>query len=69
MEKGYRIPRIDEFILGFEYDVYSDGASIESIEDFSGWYSYRFNKGLCFRDIDDINTELERGNIRVKINK
>lgn len=67
LREGYRIPNINEFIVGFKYEVYSPGYWEDSIEDFCGWYEYKFNQGLCFRDIEDIEIELKLGNIQVKI--
>ena len=64
---NYRIPTIDEFVDGFEFEVYSEGLYEDSIEDFWGWYEYKFNKGDCWRDIDDIINELNNGNIRCKV--
>lgn len=66
LREGYRIPELSEFVDGFEYEVYSEGCFEDSIEDFFGWYTYRFNKGMCFRDIEDIERELENGNIQVR---
>ena len=63
LEKGYRIPTLNEFVDGFEYEIYSEGYFEDSIEDFCGWYVYKFNKD-CWRDIDDIERELQNGNIR-----
>lgn len=63
----YRIPNITEFIEGFEYEVYSEGTYEDSIEDFCGWYEYKFMQGSCFRDISDVERELKEGNIRVRI--
>lgn len=62
----YRIPTLDEFEFGFEYQVYSEGIYEDSIEDFCGWYEYKFMIGDCFRDLEDIESELKNGNIRVK---
>lgn len=64
---GYRVPDIKEFIDGFEYEVHSEGYYIDSIEDYWGWYDYKYNIGTCWRDIDQIKRELKSGNIRVKI--
>jgi len=61
----YRKPTIDEFVNGFEYEVYSDG-TWDSIEDVKGWYQYTV--GLtCWRQRDVIESELKMGNIRVLI--
>lgn len=62
----YRTPKIEEFIDGFSYEIYSEGYSDESIEDFCGWYKYTIGQD-CWRDIDDIEIELKNGNVRVKI--
>ena len=65
-EPQYRIPSIDEFIPGFEYEVYSDGYNDDSIEDFCGWYTYQFDYNWCWRTLEDIERELLINNIRVK---
>jgi len=65
LREGYRIPKIEEFIDGFKYEVYSEGYFEDSIEDFCGWYEYEFNQGMCWRDIEDIERELKNGNIQV----
>lgn len=67
MKETYRTPTLDEFIHGFVYEVYSEGYWEDSIEDFDGWYQYAFDKGFCWRDLEDIERELERGNIRVRL--
>lgn len=67
MINNYRIPTIDEFVDGFEFEVYSDGMFEDSVEDFCGWYMYKFNEGICWRDIDDIIDELDNNNIRCRI--
>jgi hypothetical protein len=60
----YRIPTIDEFVDGFTFQVYSPGYFDDSIEDFCGWYTYTM--GLDnWRDIDEIETELNSNTIRV----
>lgn len=64
LRKGYRIPSIEEFDDGFEYEIYSEGYFDDSIEDFCGWYSYTVGVD-CWRDIEDIERELELGNIQV----
>lgn len=66
LRDGYRIPKIEEFINGFKYEVYSEGYFEDSIEDFCGWYEYEFNQGMCWRDIEDIERELKNGNIQVR---
>jgi hypothetical protein len=64
LRENYRIPTIDEFVDGFEFEVWSDGYFIDSVEDFCGWYPYTF--GLDnWRDIEDIEEELEAGNVQV----
>lgn len=63
----YRIPKIEEFVEGFEYEVYSEGNFDDSVEDFCGWYKYKFKIGGCFRDIEDIEIELKNNKIRCKI--
>ena len=65
-EQGYRIPTIDEFVQGFEFEVYSEGYSNEDIEDFCGWYCYKVGYNN-WRDMGDIERELKLGNIRVEI--
>ena len=64
MSIQYRIPKIEEFVEGFEYEVYSEGLFEDSVEDFCGWYKYTFGVD-CWRDIEDIEQELKAGNIRV----
>lgn len=44
---NYRTPTINEFVDGFEFEVYSEGYFEDSIEDFCGMYIYKFNKGYC----------------------
>jgi len=66
---GYRIPKLEEFVKGFEYEVYSEGYFEDSIEDFCGWYKYKFQQGECFRDIDDIEIELNNGSIQCRTKK
>lgn len=66
LRNGYRFPRMEEFVKGFEYEVYAQGDDVFSIEDFAGWYKYRFEEGLCWRDLEDIERELKNGNIQVK---
>lgn len=61
----YRIPTMIEFIPGFTYEVYSEGYSDDSIEDFCGWYTYTLGKNN-WRSFEDIRRELESGNIRTK---
>jgi hypothetical protein len=63
MEEGYRIPKIEEFKFGFTYEVYSEGFFDDSVEDVDGWYTYTIGEN-CWRDIEDIERDLERGNIR-----
>ncbi len=62
----YRKPALKEFVNGFEYEVYSEGYSDDSIEDFGGWYTYTVGLN-CWRDLEDIELELSNGNIRVEI--
>ena len=64
LRKGYRIPTIDEFVDGFEFEVYSEGCWEDSVEDFCGWYKYKFGYNN-WRDIEDIERELQLGNIQV----
>jgi len=64
LREGYRIPSIDEFVDGFEFEVLSEGYFEDSVEDFWGWYKYKFG-GNNWRDIEDIERELELGNIQV----
>jgi hypothetical protein len=66
LRENYRIPTIDEFIDGFTFEVYSEGYFEDSIEDFCGWYEYTFGRDN-WRDIDDIERELELGNIQVRL--
>lgn len=61
---NYRIPDIKEFIKGFEYEVYSEGFYDDCIEDFEGWYRYKFKEGICWRTKEDIKRELKNGYIR-----
>lgn len=67
LRAGYRVPSISEFVPGFEYEVYSEGVWEDSVEDFCGWYKYTFSEGINFRDINDIERELENGNIQVAL--
>jgi len=53
-----------EFIDGFEFEVYSEGYWEDSIEDFCGWYEYKFGYNN-WRDIDEIERELKLENIQV----
>jgi hypothetical protein len=66
LRNGYRMPTIDEFIDGFEFEVYSEGYFEDSIEDVCGWYKYKFGH-KNWRDIEDIKRELELGNIQVRV--
>jgi len=61
----YRLPKIEEFVDGFTYEVYSEGHFEDSIEDFCGWYEYTIGKN-CWRDLEEIENELKNGNIRCK---
>lgn len=65
LDKGYRIPLINELIDGLAYEVYSPGYYDTDIEDIAGWYPYTIDSD--WRDIEDIRKELSEGNIRVKI--
>ena len=62
---SYRKPELKEFVEGFEYQVYTEGHWEDSIEHISGWYPYSYNQGMCFRDLEDIERELNDGHIRV----
>ena len=64
--KKYRIPKIEEFIVGFEFEIYSEGYSDLDIEDSAGWYKYIYGK-TNWRALEDLNNELADGNIRVEI--
>jgi hypothetical protein len=66
VDDEYRIPILTEFIDGFEFEVYSEGYFEDSIEDFHGWYKYKFGHDN-WREIEDIKRELKEGNIRVKM--
>lgn len=63
IDTSTRIPDIFEFKPGFKYEVYSEGYD-DSIEDITGWYSYNFQQGNCWRDLEDIENELKQNNIR-----
>lgn len=63
MDQGYRIPKIEEFVDGFTYEVYSEGYFDDSVEDLCGWYTYTVGAN-CWRSIEDIERELKAGNIR-----
>ncbi len=63
----YRIPTIDEFVEGFRYEVYAEGHWEDGIEGHCGWYTYKFKKEWCWRELDDIKLELINENIRVLI--
>lgn len=65
-EPGYRIPKIEEFIDGFEFEVWSDGLFEDCIEDFCGWYPYTMGANN-WREIEDIERELKEGNIQTKM--
>lgn len=67
LRDGYRIPDISEFVKGFKYEVYSEGYFEDSIEDFCGWYEYKFEEGWCTRDIENIEIELNNKCIQVKL--
>lgn len=62
----YKIPKIEEFIDGFIFEIYSEGYWEEDIEDFCGWYEYTMGKDN-WREIEDLKDELKKGNIRAKI--
>lgn len=66
IKQGYRIPSINEFVDGFEFEIYSEGSFEDSIEDFAGWYEYKFGFDN-WRDIEEIQHELDLGNILTKI--
>ena len=68
LRENYRIPTIDEFVDGFEFEVYSEGYIPDSIEDLHGWYKYKFGYNN-YRDLDEIQIELDLGNIRCYIIK
>lgn len=63
MKHEYRVPKLDEFVDGFVYEVYSEGFFEDSVEDFCGWYKYTVGVN-CWRDKDDIEREILLGNIR-----
>ena len=69
LRENYRIPTIDEFVDGFEFEVYSEGYGEDSVEDFCGWYKYKFGYNN-WRDLDEIQIELDLGNIQcyIKLN-
>jgi hypothetical protein len=60
----YRIPRIEEFVDGFRFEVYSEGYFEDSIEDFCGWYPYVMGFSN-WRDLGEIQVLLDAGYIRV----
>lgn len=60
----YYTPDIEDIRVGYEYEVYSEGLWEDSVEDFLGWYEYKFSIGNCFRDIDDIKTLMKNRYIR-----
>ncbi len=64
MENKYYTPDIEDIRVGYEYEVYSEGLWEDSVEDFLGWYEYKFSIGNCFRDIDDIKTLMKNRYIR-----
>ena len=68
LRENYRIPTIDEFVDEFEFEVYSEGYIPDSIEDLHGWYKYKFGYNN-WRDLDEIQIELDLGNIRCYIIK
>ena len=63
LRKNYRIPKIEEFVDGFNFEVHSDGYFEDSIESFWGWYKYKFGQDN-WRDIEEIKEELKDGNIQ-----
>ena len=63
--ESYYIPKIEEFIDGFVYEIYSEGCFDENIEDFAGWYEYTMGKDN-WRTIEEIAEQINLGNIRVK---
>lgn len=63
--KDYRVPTINEFVDGFEFEIYSEGYSEDSVEDFHGWYKYTYGQNN-WRDIEEIEVKLHAGNVRVK---
>ena len=66
LREGYRKAKIEEFIDNFKFEVYSEGYVEDSIEDFCGWYKYKFGVSN-WRDVEEIEEEIEKGNIQVKI--
>lgn len=60
----YYTPTIEEFHVGFEYEINVDGCWEDTVEDFEGWYKYKFKVGNCFRELYDIEENIN--NIRVK---
>lgn len=66
MDNKYYTPSIEEFHIGFEYEVEAEGSWEDSVEDVWGWYRYKFYTGTCFRDLDDIKEKLKNNLIRVK---
>ena len=69
IRKNYRIPTVDEFVDEFEFEVYSEGYGEDSVEDFCGWYKYKFGYNN-WRDLDEIQREIDLGNIQcyIKLN-
>lgn len=63
----YRVPDISEFVDGFEYEIWSDGFDDGDLEDFCGWYTYKFGEFPNWRELDEIKQELLNNNSRVKI--
>lgn len=66
LRKGYKVPKLKQFVKGFEYEVYSEGYFEDGIEDLCGWYKYIFEVN-DWRDLDDIKQDLKLNNIQVKI--
>lgn len=62
----YRTPSLDEFVDGFEFEIYSEGYFEDCVEDFCGWYPYKMG-GNNWRDLEDLEEELLSGNIRVAV--
>ena len=63
LRENYRVPTIDEFVDGFEFEVYSEGYWEDSVEDYCGWYEYKFGYNN-WRDLGEIQRELDLGNIQ-----
>jgi hypothetical protein len=64
--KVNRIPAIDEFVNDFRFEVYSEGFSEESVEDFCGWYPYQMGRSN-WRDLEELQILIDKEEIRTPL--